>query len=1291
MQQTNGGPRMGFTDAEVREALLWEHGGKYSWGIDVLDQDFIPIGAGYIYVNRFNLGSGTTVRGFTMSPEGVLFLPWESFRPTTFSQLRVVPEGAIEVLASQQVTTTSGEQGLRTTEVAIHQEVSFQDNDMYLVLAERNRKGTDTWTDARGNTWLGNDAAGTGWFPAINNAMGANGQIYNYWFEFTQPTVDPSYAIRAEFFRDAFVVTPGFLIDTPIGSLWWDNTPAGITGTIAGQALTITDAALVSGGFAAHSWGQIEVKWDAATDTISMSYRAQGTDLTLDTGWTLLASATPGAFSVGNGLQAPCALLHSRVPPPSGPLDYSSFALSAVCCRRVGVGTDVLWNVKESDFDDYLFEFTMDTGQVVTATNIIATNLYGSMPIAPRSTNQAGPIMTFDHARNGAQIWTNNQFIQTVVADNAVTEFAPNLSRIFMRIFKEAWGSLVEYVSEEKAADRITCAIQHDVGDLINIIFYDDTTPIATINTPSFAPSANSGAIIAVQFDSRPPGVSRVQVKTSFNKFLIPDWDDPAWTLLHSANMPTGAPVPFQMNDIPVIWGDSTLVAQINRTSALFNPGPFLSSYRIEVGERVNIELPSIMPNMLWNLTRGAPDMGLHKILLEAAQPATVISAQFLDFETVQPEDLTVEDVQFLELQIGEPLEFSACTVDWSYRPASVGENSTDYSQVRRTGSLEAVGFPPPWFNPFVSYVRPYIIVPYNGQDIRFDLGTFTLPLAPRTDDGVMVSSSYDLVDFSYRIASTKCLEPVQINETTAVVTQVKAHLTAEFGITTWTDPPATYLSKLLLDPLTFDADTAWSEILNTALEAIGLDAIIFDEYGALVFQERTDLTREIEWSYIIGSNVVEGGSIAPLLPDIPNEIEFVAERGAVTPSEGDGMRTLTNQDIGPASIDARGYTVRQRVVVEAQTQEDLDVFAYETSEYMFAGGGDRLQTRVLLNPLHSDRDFVVLDKPRFGITGGQWNVVSWRITLDDEPSGVMELTLERRQKAGVSQVLPATNLKVVWDRAGSGGGGFQLTFTAGVLLAPDIASATSSRIYYRTASEGTFTNYVNLPWGSGVNQVYLPNRGYDQVHYFRVDTDPPDTLTVESSVLQSYSARQPGTTSVLRPSRIYDCVIPGDWDQLTAESSPLDLLKVAPAAQSSVLLFVFDDLPTHTHSITPTAVRLRLRRNGSLGTTQPVEVWGIYIAGVYFPTPPSAAAVMGPPRGGRSPSFTPSDVTLEFVPTNADGTSVPLTAWANQLGLATIGGLALTIPSGETTGPGAIVSLKNGSALGATELELDW
>lgn len=387
---------------------------------------------------------------------------------------------------------------------------------------------------------------------------------------------------------------------------------------------------------------------------------------------------------------------------------------------------------------------------------------------------------------------------------------------------------------------------------------------------------------------------------------------------------------------------------------------------------------------------------------------------------------VTLLDTGLTPLAPQPDLDVERVRVDWGYRvPSTVTSRSAGVAAVRRTAAVTVHGDLD--FNPLAVRWQPWVeTLADDGVWVRWNLGVFiaTMPQVRQSSDGT-VAREVRLADLTHRWASTETEEHVVAPFNRNVVLFVREDvLIPEFGHSLF-DLPAT--DRVVREEMVFEPGTSWLEVMNAVLEHGGFDPLTVTEDGAARTRLADDYAQVgVEHTYEpgVGSTVLEEGVVDPLLPEMPNVVRFRTRREPEIPEEGNGIYTLRNVSVGPASIQERGYEIVKVVEVEADDQTELEEIGRRDAIRYFAGGGIRAQVRVGLNPRHSDRDVVALVKPRLGLDAGslgdvyldtyldtygdpeqagsqaEWLVTSWRMELrsgDPARSATMQLEAERR------------------------------------------------------------------------------------------------------------------------------------------------------------------------------------------------------------------------------------------------------------------------------------------------------
>lgn len=352
-------------------------------------------------------------------------------------------------------------------------------------------------------------------------------------------------------------------------------------------------------------------------------------------------------------------------------------------------------------------------------------------------------------------------------------------------------------------------------------------------------------------------------------------------------------------------------------------------------------------------------------------------------------------------------LLFESADVQWAFRvPEGVNSRATDIAAVRRTASLAIKGSVDD-FNVLIHRYRPWIETQASdGTWVRWNQGVFVSTLPAVSDDGVWLSRTLSLADKTH--VWSKELDDFYVAEFNKnIILFVREILEDEFDETDF-DLPAS--SEVIEEDMVFEPGDTWLNVMNAVLEAGGFDPLIATAEGLPHTRLATDhADQAIEQVYEPGGQIKIEADIDPLLPEVPNVLIFTARRGPSLSEEGDGIRTVKNQDIGPGSIDARGgLEVRRKFEVDAQpgppedTNQFLDEIAYGQAARYFAGGGLRFKGTIGLNPRHDDRDIIAIVKADFDMDDNteEWIVTGWDLPLrniESEDHALMSIEAERR------------------------------------------------------------------------------------------------------------------------------------------------------------------------------------------------------------------------------------------------------------------------------------------------------
>lgn len=354
-------------------------------------------------------------------------------------------------------------------------------------------------------------------------------------------------------------------------------------------------------------------------------------------------------------------------------------------------------------------------------------------------------------------------------------------------------------------------------------------------------------------------------------------------------------------------------------------------------------------------------------------------------------------------------------SVTWQYRARPNIGDTPSPAVVRRQGTLtyrHKAGF-----NPLGVLWRPWVeMTAPDGTAVRWHLGVFTVALPPyqyegeSDHDGAVVWRPLQLAGRAHVWQSDETPEAVSVSLGTDLVQWVKDDLATRFDES---DTTRVVGSGVTADvDYTFDAGVPWLEVYTTLLQAAGNEPLHADQDGNAVSGAVVDpTTRSAEHTYGEGTTLLAAADIEAVTPDLPNAVRFVARNGPSLPEEGNGIRTVYNEDVGPGSRQQRGgRTILHVVDIDAQTQTELDEQAKYWAPFYFGGGGLRYVGEVGLNPRHGDADIVELIKPVLGVSG-TWLVTSWTINLGDAASmATMRLEMEQLTGTVFAENAPAAS-----------------------------------------------------------------------------------------------------------------------------------------------------------------------------------------------------------------------------------------------------------------------------------------
>lgn len=338
--------------------------------------------------------------------------------------------------------------------------------------------------------------------------------------------------------------------------------------------------------------------------------------------------------------------------------------------------------------------------------------------------------------------------------------------------------------------------------------------------------------------------------------------------------------------------------------------------------------------------------------------------------------------------------------VQWDYRSSDPSASATtDTIAVRRKAKISLTEHVT--VNVLARRFRTVTYVMHkSGVWVPFYLGVFRSVLPDVHDDGVIRTRTLDLTDKTGRWYDKTISTPREVLEDDDVVQMVKDDLLDVFGEAVTTFP--TPISATLDEPLFFDVNTPYLAVWNRCFKAIGLGQVIADEAGRPTAQKLSDLANKgSEWTYGPGAGkIVRAGTRRALIPNLPNVLKFISRRGPTLPEIDNGIVYKYNQSSGPGSIDARGEEIETEISTDAYNHPELEAIAAAEAQRYFAGGGDRFEGEIALNPLHSDQDVATFNRSRLELPNMLSNIVSWTYPLsviDDTQAVLMKIAAERR------------------------------------------------------------------------------------------------------------------------------------------------------------------------------------------------------------------------------------------------------------------------------------------------------
>jgi hypothetical protein len=285
-----------------------------------------------------------------------------------------------------------------------------------------------------------------------------------------------------------------------------------------------------------------------------------------------------------------------------------------------------------------------------------------------------------------------------------------------------------------------------------------------------------------------------------------------------------------------------------------------------------------------------------------------------------------------------------------------------------------------------VSLLRPYMNLSDGTTTARFNLGAY------------WTSSPDTSLQSSPTLHAVSCIDIIDglndpVGQTYVVDTGVP-YLTAVEGVllargyTQYLIEP-TAIGSLIPSPKVWvlDDNTTWLKIVNELLAGVGYQGIWSDWNGVLRAQAYISPSlRGSEFAYDVSptTGMMEPDrSVALDFYKVPNRWVFYRTNTTegVTPVEGNGIYTYTNNAMGPTSVEARNG----RVVTKVQGIDAVDQSALIASGQVTIDADRTVAAKLTLstspNPLHWHFDRVTVDDPALGLTQDAL-VTQWTLPL---------------------------------------------------------------------------------------------------------------------------------------------------------------------------------------------------------------------------------------------------------------------------------------------------------------------
>lgn len=297
---------------------------------------------------------------------------------------------------------------------------------------------------------------------------------------------------------------------------------------------------------------------------------------------------------------------------------------------------------------------------------------------------------------------------------------------------------------------------------------------------------------------------------------------------------------------------------------------------------------------------------------------------------------LTLLQAAALEVDLGcELLDANLNVVDDISGDVIAAGGTVEWDSTSSTGSVSrdlSIGMARA-LNWGTDLVRPYMLLAAGGIQARFNVGVFCLTtpqdtvgsspmifqvtgfdrlylLSREVGDSRGVGAGSNYIDAILDTISAAGLTGVDIDQSAAA-----AVLPADM---TW---PQVSVNS--------DAATQWLDIINALLSAIGYDPLWCDENGIYRSQPHVDVSARPAEFTLDADDAVRTivGAQRTRVQDqwaAPNMWIFIQSGFSGTPTEGDGIYTVTNQSDGPASIDQRGLVWPKTFTLDAADQPTL-------------------------------------------------------------------------------------------------------------------------------------------------------------------------------------------------------------------------------------------------------------------------------------------------------------------------------------------------------------------------------